>query len=54
MRGLRNRVAHGYQSVNPEVLKLTAQLDIPLVKEAVTAQLQKLAQREASEETPRA
>ncbi|WP_353066960.1 HepT-like ribonuclease domain-containing protein [Arcanobacterium hippocoleae] len=32
MRGLRNRVAHGYQAVNPEVLKLTARLDIPLVK----------------------
>ena len=39
MRGLRNRIAHGYHLVDLGVLRVTVAQELPLVREAVEARL---------------
>lgn len=39
MRGMRNRIAHGYQSVDAAVIRLTATEEMPRVRALIEARL---------------
>ncbi|WRS31189.1 HepT-like ribonuclease domain-containing protein [Actinomycetaceae bacterium MB13-C1-2] len=39
MRGMRNRIAHGYMTVDPEAVAATVQKDLPQIESAIRSYL---------------
>ena len=42
MRGLRNRIAHGYHTVNPGVLRITVDSELPRVQATIERRLRSI------------
>lgn len=39
MRGMRNRIAHGYHTVNPDVLRITVSAELPHIRKTIEHRL---------------